>query len=203
MDTEKIEEWFNRKLPDILEDGSSYPIFLVAIGEKPGALTMNVDEDQEKALREICWDLDLEIKVSQGRISKPDVTVGERPEHDQRCAFIARNEERMEILEDSKGRFYGFSDGAVGKFLGFPESAIKFFEENEQPGMVSKKAVLDEDLQGKELLALTTFIPNPENLEEAVEIGRKRKKQLKEFDNRHDTDVGRKFIEKRLENSLY
>ncbi|WEL19476.1 hypothetical protein [Candidatus Nanohalococcus occultus] len=202
MNVEKIEDWFGGKL-DVLSDGSEYPIFLVAIGEKPAALTMNVDDRQEKTLRELCSELDLAIKVSEGRVSKPGVAVGNRPEHDQRCAFITNDESRMEILENSSGRFYGFSDEAVGRFLGFPDSAIEFFEENEQPGMVSKKAVMEKDPDGKKFLALTTFIPAPESLKEAVEIGKRRKDELESFDRENNSSLGEEFIQRRFEGSLY
>lgn len=203
MNVEKLEKWFGEKLPELLEDSSEYPIFLVAIGEKPGALTMNVTEKQARELQEMCRELDLSIRITEGRVSKPDVAIGERPEHDQKCAFIARDNDRFEILEESEGRFYGFSDRAVGEFLGFPESAIKFFEEHEQPGMKSKKRILEEKPKERKLLALTTFIPSPDALEEAIEIGRKRKKQLEEFDRETGSGLGEQFIEKRMKDSLY
>lgn len=203
MELEKLEEWFGEKLPELLEDSSEYPIFLVATRNKPGALTMNVTEEQARELQEMCRELDLSIRVAKGRVSKPGVAVGERPEHDQRCAFIARDDERFKVLEESEGRFYGFSDRAVGEFLGFPESAIKFFEQNEQPGMESKKRILEEKPEERELLALTTFIPSPDALEEAIEIGRKRKMQLEEFDSENGSHLGEQFIEKRMKDSLY
>lgn len=203
METEKLEKWFDGRIQQVLEDGSEYPIFLVAIGEKPGALTMNVDREQEEVLRKLSEELDLSIKVSEGRVSKPGVNVGSRPEHNQRCAFIAQNSERFEILEESDGRFYGFSDRAVGEFLGFPDSAISFFSEHEQPGMISKKGIENEEMEGKNFLGLTTFIPDPERLEEAIEIGRERKKALEQFDEKKDAATGRQFIRKRTEDSMY
>lgn len=203
MKKEKLESWFGGRIQQVLDDGSEYPIFLVAIGEKPGALTMNVDRDQEEALEGLTKDLGLALKVSEGRISKPGVEVGKRPEHDQRCAFIAQSNERFKILEESSGRFYGFSDEAVGKFLGFPESAISFFIEHEQPGMISKKGIKQKDPDNPEILGLTTFIPDPESLNEALETGKKRERQLERFDRQNQVSIGEDFIQKRKHNSLY
>ncbi|MFB6245319.1 MAG: hypothetical protein ABEJ03_03140, partial [Candidatus Nanohaloarchaea archaeon] len=173
----KLERWFGERLPEVLTDGSEYPLLLTVLGEKPAALTMNIDSEQEKVLEELCDEFDLSMKTGEGRRSKPDRAVGENPVRDQKCAFIARDEERFDLLEASEGRFYGFSDRAVGKFLGFPEDAIEFFVQNEQPGMKSRKFMEKMDDVNRELVDLTTYIvPDSERaVRKAEEKGRKRK----------------------------
>lgn len=205
-----IEEFFREKLPNALKDGSSYPLLLIVLGEKPGALTMNVSDEQIEVLERSCEEFGLHLKVSEGRVSKPDSPTGVKPSFEQRGGFVARNPDRFHILQASEGRFYSFSDRAVGKFLGFPESAIEFFNSCEQPGLRSRRRI--EELKEKGMfnddtryLNLTTYIPAPEKeaVEQAIETGKKRQEMLEKLDSELDTDIGRSYLERRFENSFY
>jgi hypothetical protein len=204
-----MEEHFSA-LPEKLRDGSSYPLLLVVLGEKSAALTMNVKDEQVEAIRQLCDEFDPHLKVYEGRTSKPETSVGERPSFEQKGAFVARKEGRFEILEGSEGRFYGFSDKAVGKFLGFPESSIEFFDSHEQPGIISRREIHRMRDEGElppdlEYLNLTTFIPAPEKeaVEKAIETGKRREKLLRELDQELEADIGEKYIKMRFNNNFY
>lgn len=206
----RTQEFFEERLPAVLEDGSSYPLLLVALGEKPAALSMNVNHEQIEVLEEFCEEFNLHLRIYEGRMSKPDTAVGQNPSFNQKGAFIAKNPERFKILENSEGRFYGASDEAVGKFLDFPEKAIRFFNSTEQPGLESRKEIqrmkqkeeINSDLK---YLNLITHIPAPEkeSVEKAVETGKKREKLLEQFDKEMDTEIGRKYLNRRFGNNLY
>ena len=203
-----MEKYFIDVLPEKLDDSSEYPIFLVAIGEKKGAVTMNADEDQVELLKMLCQDLGLHYEIGEGRKSKPSKAVGENKNLDQRGFFISNKKKHLEVLED--GRFYGFSDRSVGKFLGFPDKAIEFFEAHEQPAMVSRKKIAEmrEDGSfGEELkyLNLVTYIPPPEAecVEKGIEKGREREELMERYDGENGTDIGKKYLEKRFSRNLY
>lgn len=204
---ERLEEWFDRRLEAELDDSSEYPLLLVVLGEKPAALTMNVDDRQLELLKEFCHEFDLGIRVAEGRISKPGRTVGENERRDQEAAFICRDPERFNLLE--KGRFYGYSDRSVGRFLDFPQKAIDFFAESEQPGMESRKRIEEFKHSGKvenlEYLALTTFIPAPDlgHVRESVRLGKDRERTLEHMDSVCGFELGKKMKRERMDRSFY
>lgn len=205
-----IEEYFDGRLDAKIEDSSDYPMLLMAIGEKEAALTMNADKGQIEVLREFAEVFDLCLKVYEGRTSKPEKPGAEIPSFDQKGVFLATEEDRFDILENSEGRFYGFSDKAVGKFLGFPESSIKFFKSTEQPGLESRKKIKElkekKEFNGDlKYLNLTTYIPAPdrEAVEKAIQKGVSREKALFKIDEENNLDIGKKYLDSRLENSFY
>lgn len=206
-EAEKLERWFLEILRQELDDGSEYPLLLVAVGEKPAALTMNLTDDQAEVLREFCEEFELEVLFSEGRVSKPGRVLDDSEQRPQKAAFIAESEDRFALLEE--GRFYGFSDRSVGRFLDFPESAVEFFAESEQPGMESKREIEElkstGEIQDVDYLALTTFIPAPdrESLEEAIRTGKDREEKLKHIERGMDTKLFSDFIRSRKQSSLY
>ena len=206
----KLEKYFEDKLAKVIEDSSDFPMLLMVLGDKEAALTMNADEEQTKLLKEFAEAFDLDIRVYEGRESKPDKPGAENPSFNQKGVFLAVNEERFDILESSEGRFYGFSDEAVGEFLGFPESSIKFFNSTEQPGLESRKRInkmkKDEKFDGDlKYLNLTTYIPAPdrESIEEAIEKGVKREKALNRLDEENNVEIGHRYLEDRFSKSFY
>lgn len=204
---DELEAWIGR-LQNLLEDGSQYPIFLVALGEKRGAVSMNVSEEQIQSLKRFCERLGLKYRTAEGRKSKPSRNVMEKTERDQNAFFVSREGSWFDILEE--GRFYGYSDRSVGEFLGFPKSSIEFFVENEQPAMRSREQIskmnkeqgLEADIR---YLNLVTYIPAPEESEilKAVKKGRLRAEKLSEFDGMNDSELGEHLLEKRLSGNLY
>lgn len=207
INLEKLREHL-QELEDVLDDGSEYPFFLVTIGEKYGAVSMNTSDKQIQILKKFCNELDLEYRIGEGRVSKPSRKTTEKTKRKQKAFFVSRNDSHFEMLKE--GRFYGYSDRSVGEFLGFPEKSIEFFIENEQPAMKSRKQI--SEMREKEsfeadlkYLNLVTFIPAPEQKEvrKAVEKGRERADKLTEFDEETGSDLGEKFIEKRMSKNLY
>ena len=207
-ETEKIENYFLEKLPETLDDGSQYPILLVVTGEKEAALTMNCNEEQIQVLKQLCADFGLEYRIGKGRKSKPSRAIGENKEMDQKGFFIARKPERFDLLEE--GRFYGFSDFSVGRFLGFPDKAVDFFDNEEQPSMISRQKIANlrkENVFGDDLkyLNLVTYVPPPEeeSIRKGIERGKKRERKLERFDEENSSLVGEKYLEKRFSRNLY
>jgi len=205
---EALGEFFDQRLDELLDDGSEYPVFLVTIGEKKAAVTMNVSKEQIEILKELCSRFDLSYRIGEGRKSKPSKTTGEKTERKQRAFFVSNDESYFEVLEE--GRFYGFSDRSVGKLLGFPEKSVRFFVENEQPAMKSRKTISkmrEDGTFGEDLkyLNLVTFIPSPDRkeIEKAIEKGRHRREKLEEFDEKTGLELGKKFIEQRTSRNLY
>lgn len=205
-----LDDFFGGRLDEVIEDSSDYPMLLMVIGEKEAALTMNADEEQIKTLKEFAEAFDLHLRVYKGRTSKPGKPGAENPSFDQKGVFLATEEDRFDILENSEGRFYGFSDEAVGKFLGFPKSSIKFFNSTEQPGLESRSKInklkeSEEFERDMNYLNLTTYIPAPERdaVKEAIKTGIKREKALIEFDEENNVNIGKKYLEERFSSSFY
>jgi hypothetical protein len=207
----EMQSFFREKLPKTIDDSSDFPMLLMVLGEKQAALTMNASDEQISALEEFCDEFGFHLKVLEGRTSKPSKAGAENPSFDQKGAFVATTEKRFEILEDSEGRFYGCSDKAVGEFLGFPESSIRFFNSCEQPGLKSRQKIneLMENGEVKEkdlkYLNLTTFIPAPEieAVRDAIELGKRREKRLEKFDSENSVGIGEGYLKRRFQNSFY
>jgi hypothetical protein len=204
MENEKLlEKHFEDGLDTVIHDSSDYPMLLMVLGEKHAALTMNASDEEIDAIQSFCDDFDFTMRVREGRTSKPEGSLGNRPVDDGKCVFVADDEKRFKILERSEGRFYGYSDSAVGEFLGFPESAIEFFDSTEQPGMESRKFIEElkqnGEIEDTKFIGLTSYIPAPapEAVKQAVETGKKRYSVLQE------TEIGKKYVQRRFENSLY
>ncbi|MFB6182434.1 MAG: hypothetical protein ABEI78_00060, partial [Candidatus Nanohaloarchaea archaeon] len=138
MKFEKIEgkidllEDYYSNFRDRLEDGSSYPLVLLLLKQRPGAVVMHVEDKSEKILNEFAEEFKISTLKSEGRKSKSKAEEKFYP--NDKAIFLARNEKHFETLSQSETRFYGFSDKSVGEFLGFPEEAIQYFMKSESPG---------------------------------------------------------------------
>ena len=106
------------------------------------------------------------------------------------------------MLEDSYGNFYGCSDQAVGKFLGYPEESIEFYSEAEVPGEEYRKKLTELhergeiDDEGLRYLQLVDYVPRPEkeNILQAVEEGKRKEKALERFDEENSTRVAEMYL---------
>jgi hypothetical protein len=186
-----IEKYFLQILPEIFPSDECRGLLTLVAGERPGVLLMSVKEEDEKLVKNFCEDFGLELEF-----------MGERNELLDPGAFITDDLERFSMLEDSYGNFYGCSDGAVGKFLGYPEEAIEFYSETEVPGEEYRKKLTelhdrgeidDEDLR---YLQLVDYVPRPEkeNILRAVEEGKRKEKALERFDEENNTRVAEMYL---------
>ncbi|MFB6241261.1 MAG: hypothetical protein ABEJ36_00475 [Candidatus Nanosalina sp.] len=172
-------------------------LFLVVLGERPACLVMDPDSEEREKLAEFCREFGLSFREQESRNESLLSSSG---------FFISRDESRFKHLKDSGGRFYGFSDRDVGKFLGFPEEDIEFFAENIEDGPLevkTRKVVEDLvshgeiDLEDAKFVQLTTYVPRPEeeNVKDALETGKGYRNALLEFDQKFDSSTGRRVLE--------
>jgi hypothetical protein len=171
---------------------------------------MSPDFKDRKILRSFCEDFSLYSLDIKGQERS---TLDRLLQKDSRTFkggfFITSNEQRLENLKSSEGDFYGFSDKAVGKFLGYPEEDIKYFEEREIEGKVGSETeeiiedMIEEDEINQEdvkYLELTSYLPKTEksNILLAIQKGKEREKSLLELDKKFNTNIGSKHLDKML-----
>lgn len=217
MDLDKtlLEKYFTDKLPERIPSNECFELLLVLTEERPGALIMSPDFKDRKLLRKFCEDLNLEyFEVEEKHRSLLDRALRRDTRMFKGGFFVARNQERFNILKKSKGRFYGFSDKAVGKFLGYPEDDADYFAERAAEGKVwdETEEKIDEliekgDLQRNELkyLEFTSYVPRPEksNIIKAVEKGKQRENTLLELDNQLGIEIGENYLAEQVGQTVY
>lgn len=201
-----LEKYFLREFPGRIMDEEAYHVLLLAIGVKPGALVMSADKSQRELLEKFCRDLSLEMKVVEGEDrSLIDRFLGRDSIMFRDSIYIAREEERFDILERSDGNFNGFTEGAVGKFLGYPEQAIEFYRGEEIPAKRFEEFLSEEVENSREIkegelayLKLLGYLPRPEidNICRAIRQGKSREKKLLELDEELGSDIGHRYLEK-------
>ncbi len=213
MELEKhlMEEYFLRKLPERLHEHERLELLLLVTGEKPGALVMSPDNGDRELLEEFCEEFDLSYLHSGGEErSFFDRLLGRDTRFLKGGFFVAREEDSLEELQDSEGKFYGFSDRAVGEFLGYPEEAVEYFIKRKKENHISIRTenVLEELVEEGELeeedskyLQLVSYVPHPTKkcVLDAVEKGKKREKALRELDEQLETRIGRRCIREVLQ----
>jgi hypothetical protein len=181
------EEELLGKMPEYLTLDESIDLLLVVEDEKPGALVMSASRDQRELIDAVCEKLDLHSREKPG-LREPGV-------------FVTKDPERFEILEDSKGDFYGSSDSAVGKFLGYEKDAREHYEElaeseripakefNEKLAELEEKGEISPEKE--KFLELVGYVPYPdeENIHDAIKEGKRRHEILE------SSEVGKSFLE--------
>ncbi|MBC5792548.1 MAG: hypothetical protein H8Z69_00765 [Nanohaloarchaea archaeon] len=190
------QKFFLEKLPERFTWRECYELYLLVEGERPGALVMDPDSKDVELLKDFShkFGLHFSVESSDRGLSKQGF-------------FASREKERLEILK-SEGRFYGLSDRAVGRFLGYPETSIEYFEENiggkpiEQEVREKLSEMIEDesvDKKDAELLELVCFVPAPtrESVNEALKVAESRKERL----NKKET--GTKLLEKLMQNCIY
>lgn len=202
----ELEKYFMKFLPEKIGYDHAYDILMMLTGEKPGSLVMSPEIEQREALEELCEDLDLKYRVTGGRErSLLDRVLGIDTRMFKDGFFIARDEKALERLEQSHGKFYGFSDRGVGELLGYPKESTIFYEESTDPATKASKEKIEELMeQGKvieeekKFLDLISYVPKPEETSvlRAIKIGEMREKKLKELDKDLETGIGEKYLEK-------
>jgi hypothetical protein len=197
LDPDLLEEYFLERFSDELLDEEAYHLLLLVLGEKPGVLLMSVEADTE-VVRDFCSDFDLEMKtVGEEKRSFWD-KLFRRKTLKSTSIFVAEDEERFDLLERSDVAEDWFSDKSIGKFLGYPEDAVKYYENEDIPG----KAFRDEaDLNefGDNDLAYLNFVgyvppPEEEEISKAIETGKNREELLLSMDRELDTNTGSEYL---------
>ncbi|MFB6241798.1 MAG: hypothetical protein ABEJ36_03280 [Candidatus Nanosalina sp.] len=201
-------------LDDYFTIDNSLGLLLMEAGEKPGVLIMSATPEQKEKIEEICGEKNWDWKVYGGSIEensfidrfKKLLGFSVRDPFDTAGIFVARDEERFKILENSSGKFYGASEEAVGDFLGYDGEAVEFYtglEEGEtaaEPYEEKVEEMLDSgtlDEEDLKYLELVFYMPVPieDKILEARDLGRKRWRVLS------GTDTGDRFLEE-LERQL-
>lgn len=201
----ELEKYFMKFLPEKIGYNHAFDILMMLTGEKPGSLVMSPDRRQIEALEEMCEELDLSYRITGGRErSFLDKLLRRDTRMLKDGFFIARDEKALERLEQSEGKFYGFSDRGVGEFLGYPKESTIYYEESTDPATQASKekinGLMEEGKLGEEeaeFLDLISYVPRPEetSILRALKIGEMREKKLKELDKDLETGIGKKYLE--------
>jgi len=163
-------EYFEQNLPyrDAID------LMLVFLDERPACLVMDPEEEKLERIQDFCEKFGFHVKIRESKESSDLAKTG---------VFVSREGKRFELLEDSEGRFYGFSDRKVGEFLGFPEGDIDYFVENVTKGHVEARTrekareLTSEGLISREdvkFVELVTYVAKPSEkcVVQAVERGK-------------------------------
>jgi len=204
-DEQVLEKYFLDRFSGRIMDEEAYHLLLLVMGLKPGVLVMSADNSQRKLLENFCKDSGLEMMVVEGE-KRPllDRLLSRDSRFRKDSIYLARKKERFSILKQSSGNFNGFSDEAVGRFLGYPDEALQFYSEEEIPGQTFQKFVerkmeegeiSEEDLGYLDLIG---YLPKPEisGFREAVEEASKRERKLRELDEEMDCSIGDTYLQK-------
>ncbi len=196
---DKIQEYFSyflEELPyrDVLD------LFLMFIDKRPACLIMNLEEKEIEKIKQFCKDYNLYYRIEEGESRLSTTSV-----------FITHEKNRMKLLEKQNGRFCGYTDINVGKFLGFPEEDAKYFSENIKDGQIEPEArektkqMISERKIGQgsmKYLEVASYVPKPEedNIKRCVDKGSEYVKAVEKFDEKHQLDVGKEVLKRYLNN---
>ena len=194
----ELEEWFEDILPSQFSLDPILSLLWFAIGERDSVLILGASKKDQKVLEDFCGVFGGEIYVDCGdKRGFLDRVLGRDSRVFKDEVFIARDEESFEVLERSGDSFTAES---IGEFLEYPESAVEAYSDGsgDPPAMDLnegvKNLVKDGELDFNELkyLSLLDFVParDIDDIMEAIELGKERKKLLNELDEEFDTDVG-------------
>ena len=105
-------------------------LMLVFLGRRPACLVMDPEDEKLEKIRYFCEEYNLHMMVKENkRDSDPSRT----------AVFIFKEKGRFELIKNSEGRFYGFSERKVGKFLGFTDEDVEYFADNIEKGPIEAK----------------------------------------------------------------
>jgi len=177
---ERARKLLMNELREGLEPGDRISLTLVLYGEKPGASLITY---RPSKLEYFC-------KVT-------GLAYRKRGENDIGSEyFVSCDEDELEKIN------------SIGEFLGYPESAVEFFNEYQGDRLNWKyiqfldKMIDQEKVDVHELqyLYLVQFIPelSYEGVKQAIKTGREREKAFKEKDQNSGLDIGSKILEQEV-----
>lgn len=197
-DIELLEKYFLDRFPARFDLQSQLSLLFLLIGEKPGAMIMFMEESKEEILQEFCTDFNLEFQKQESEI--------------HRIFYITVDEKYFDLLEPVDEEKPYYTKKSKGKFLGYPADAVDFFIQNS--GNLSlrdeMREKIDRMIENKELteensylIDLVMFTPKltDQGIQEAVEIGERRRELLRQFDRQNNTELGEKIIGKVFDRS--
>lgn len=186
-------EYFEQNLPyrDAID------LMLVFLDKRPACLVMDPEEEKLENIRDFCGKIGFHVRIRESEESSDLAKTG---------VFVSRKRERFKLIENSEGRFYGFSDRKVGELLGFPEEDIEYFVENVKKGHVEARTrekareLASEGLIDREdlkFVELVTYVARPSErcVKRAVERGKDYRDALLEFDRETGSDIGKRLLE--------
>ncbi|MFB6174780.1 MAG: hypothetical protein ABEJ87_02280 [Candidatus Nanohalobium sp.] len=203
-ETGELENYFLEELPSEIGYEHSFDILMMLTGEKPGSLVMRPKPKQVQMLKQMCDELDLSYKITGGdKKSLVDRVLGIDRRTFKDGFFLSRDEKALNRLEESEGKFYGFSDRGVGEFLGYPRDSTIYYQNSSEPATEKTQKKIEELAGDKieeeriEKLCFISYVPRPEeeNILRAVKIGEMREEKLREMDKDLETSIGEKYIE--------
>ncbi len=193
-------EYFEQNLPyrDAID------LTLVYLGERPACLVMDPGEEEVRRIRKFCKKLGFYFLVKES-VEYSDLS--------KTGVFVTKEKDRLNVLEDTNGRFYGFSDRKVGEFLGFPDEDVEYFAENIENGplesetrekaleLASEKVISREDIKFVELVTYVAR-PSEESVLQAVKRGKDYRDALLEFDTETGSDLGRRLLNRYIRGTI-
>ena len=216
LDPGLVEDYFEHRLNDTVVIDEKLALLLLLIDERPGVLIMNPDYRDRNVLEDFCREFKLEKIYTGGERSRGllDKILRRDTRLFKGGFFIAKDEQRLEKLEETEGRFYSFSDEGVGNFLGYPEDDIEYFAEKVVEGHIERptnekaqELVSQGVLKNRELkyLELVSYVPRPvkENILEAVELGKEREEKILKMDEELDIESGAEVLREVFRDPLY
>lgn len=205
MNKEIIQEYFQEKFPERLTIDEIKDLYLLTIGEKPGVLVLGADHKKTQIIQNYCKHTELEYKVEKGgkralidKILRRDTRLFKDK------IYLTKNTENFEKLQ--KENEDHFSEESIGKFLGYPETATKFYKKHEIPGQELENKVQEMKKQGKiteedaQNLSLVSYVPKTteKQIKEAIRKGKDYRQKMKKFDKENNLEIGREIIEKQI-----
>ncbi|MBY6287233.1 hypothetical protein GLT90_01360 [Nanohaloarchaea archaeon H12] len=185
-----------RDITELLSDRETLDLLIMVQSTRPGCLIMDPNESLENRLQKFCKQNNYSFKQKKDNTSK----LGKKG------FFITENRERLEIINRGTGRFYGASDKKVGKFLGFPEESISYFNQNIEEGPIEpqarekRKQLVEQGVITEEeadISKIVSYVPKPseKSIEKAVKRGKTHIRNLKAFDQNMGSKIGTRAIE--------
>lgn len=207
-DSGPLEHYFAEELPDRFPTDECLDMLMVVIGERPGALVMGPSFKDRRVLEEFCNTFELSFLDMEGekrswldRIFRRDTRVF------RGGFFISREDERLGIIENSEGDFYGSSEKAVGEFLGYPKEDVEYYtEKRQQTPERNFRQKVEDFVEGNNLnldlkyLNLASYVPKPEeeNIRRAIRKGKEKEEKLLELEEETGSNISSKYLENLL-----
>lgn len=185
-----------RDITEMLSDRETLDVLMMFQSTRPGCLVMDPNEDMKNMLQKFCKQNNYSFEQKKDDTSK----LGKKG------FFITDERKRLEIINRESGRFYGASDKKVGKFLGFPEESISYFNQNIEQGPIEPEArekrreLIKNEVISKEeadISRIVSYVPRPteKSILKAVKRGKTHIRNLKAFDQNTDSRIGTRAVE--------
>ena len=185
-----------REITEMLSDRETLDLLMMLQSTRPGCLIMDPNEEVKNRLQKFCKQNSYPFEQKKDNTSK----LGKKG------FFITNERERLKIINRGTGRFYGASDRKVGKFLGFPEESISYFNHNIERGPIEpqarekRKQLVEQGVITEEeadISKIVSYVPKPseKSILKAVKRGKTHIRNLRTFDQRTDSKIGTRAIE--------